>query len=58
MQLLGFYIVCHRCGCNYQVFTLCAIDVDAITRFLHCVRWMRVQLLGFYLVCEGCGCNY
>ena len=34
------------------------MDVGAITRFLHCMRWMWVQLLGFYTVCDGCGCNY
>ena len=34
------------------------MDVGAITRFLHCMRWMWVQLLGFYIVCDGCGCNY
>ena len=52
MQLLGFYIVgvCDGCGCNYYVFTLYAMDVGAITRFLHCMRWMWVQLLGFYIV--------
>ena len=72
VQLLGFYIVCDGCGCNYyvftlyatdvgaitSVFTLYAMDVGAITRFLHCMRWMWVQLLGFYIVCDGCGCNY
>ena len=39
-------------------FSLYVMDVDAITRFLHCMRWMWVQLLGFYIVCDGCGCNY
>ena len=34
------------------------MDVGAITRFLHCMRWMWVQFLGFYIVCDGCGCNY
>ena len=71
MQLLRFYIVCDGCGCNYYVFILYAIDVGAITRFLHCdamdvgaitrflhrMRWMWVQLLGFYIVCHRCGCN-
>ena len=28
------------------------MDVGAITRFLHCMRWMWVQLLGF-LHCIG-----
>ena len=42
MQLLGFYIVCDGCGCNYYVFTLYAMDVGAITRLFHC----------FYIVCD------
>ena len=73
MQLLRFYIVCDGCGCNYYAmdvfrFLLYAMDVGAITRFLHCMRWMWVQLLRFSLyvmdvgainiVCDGCGCNY
>ena len=34
------------------------MDVGAITRFLHCMRWMWVQLLGFLIVCDECGCDY
>ena len=41
------------------------MDVGAITRFCHCMRWMWVQLFAvdvgaitFFIVCDGCGCNY
>ena len=41
MQLLGFYIY--------------AMDVGAITRFLHCMRWMWAQLLGVTLYAMDVG---
>ena len=58
VQLLGIYIECDGCGCNYYVFTLYAMNVGAITRFSHHMRWMWEQLLGFYIVCDRCGSNF
>ena len=47
MQLLGFS------NALYAITTFFIVcDVGAITRFLHCMRWMWVQLLGFYIVCD------